>query len=165
MFHYCLNRITTLIFISVWLTGCASQSSQPTIPAKTLSAEQQVSHSYCYKFLYGDYATQPDYSRAMHWCQQGALSGQAQTQTLLAEIYFLGLGVETNHHYAFKWYHSAAEQGHAHAQFMLYHFYDKGLSLSADHSKAMKWLNKAAKQGHAQANNVLTQEAESSTDT
>ncbi|MFT5712932.1 MAG: TPR repeat protein [Glaciecola sp.] len=155
----------SIILLSGMLTGCASLDTKPSARSISASAEQQVNHSYCYKFLYGNYAAQPNYQRALHWCKQGALAGIAQTQTLLAEMYFLGFALDKDLKQALHWYHAAAKQGQAHAQFMLHHFYSRGLGTPANQSIALDWLNKAAIQGHPQANNVLTQEAESSTDT
>ena len=83
--------------------------------------------------------------------------GDPETQYLVAESYYFGVGVligegiQVDDREAAKWYYKAAEQGHKKAQFNLGQMYRYGLGVPKDGKEAVKWYRMAAKQGHVYA--------------
>ncbi len=138
----------------LFLSACASKADKPDV-TQVVSADNQISHSYCYKYLYGNYGVPADYARAFTWCNKGANAGVANSQTLLAEMYFTGRYVRHNPDSALRWYREAAEQGHGHAQFMLYYFYARGIGTSPEIETAYYWLQKSARNGNLNARTEL----------
>lgn len=84
-----------------------------------------------------------------------ALSGSASSQYELAEMYQLGVGVQSDFTEAARWYRSSAEQGYAKAQYRLGRLYRYGEGLEQDDLLAVHWYVQAAEQGYAAAQNDL----------
>jgi len=57
--------------------------------------------------------------KAFEWYMKAADKGDMQSQVNVANAYYLGNGVECDHHKAFLWYREAAFQGHVLSQKML----------------------------------------------
>jgi TPR repeat protein len=91
------------------------------------------------------------------WLIHKAYQGDPETQYLVAESYYFGVGVligegiQVDDREAAKWYYKAAEQGHKKAQFNLGQMYRYGLGVPKDGKEAVKWYRMAAKQGHVYA--------------
>lgn len=73
----------------------------------------------CYGYLYGSPLYPKDFNSALTWCKKGAEFGDPNSETLYAEIYYLGDGVAKDITIAREWYRKAAVQGHKHAQYMM----------------------------------------------
>lgn len=78
-----------------------------------------------------------------------AEQGDAESQCLLGECYYLGRGVEKDTARAMEWLEKAALQGNRDAQYNLGALYEEGVE--ADMDKASKWYRKAAEQGDVNA--------------
>ncbi|MGO4221083.1 tetratricopeptide repeat protein [Lysobacter sp. TAF61] len=100
------------------LAGAFATGLDPVI-SRAEQGDASVQHELCYQFLYGEGGRQKNFELAFRWCSAAAAAGQSSSQTLLAEMYYLGLHVEKNEGMAKEYYLVAAEQGHPHAQLML----------------------------------------------
>ena len=83
--------------------------------------------------------------------RQKAEAGNAKSQSLLAECYYNGFGVEKDAIEAAKWYRKAADQGDATAQYNLGMCYENGTGVQKDVVEAVKWFRKSADQGNPDA--------------
>jgi hypothetical protein len=92
-----------------------------------------------------------DYRTALRIAQPLAEAGNARAQTLMAQLYYRGRGVNQDDHQAAKWFRAAAKQGDASAQFYLGVMSTEGRGVPQDYTQATKWYRMAAEQGDAQA--------------
>jgi TPR repeat protein len=145
----------SISFSLIFLSACANKQLQGTL--KNYTANQQVSHSYCFRYLYGDHLGSPEYSKAKSWCARSAASGVAASQVLRAEMYLYGISMRKDVALAFFWYDSAAEQGHPHAQFILSELYRRGLGVDKNLEKSTAWLLKSATNGHPDAQKISSE--------
>lgn len=108
-----MKQVIAVIFI-LTLTGCAHFG---------LDSPADISAENCYAYRYGDKLRRINFVQAFDWCHRSANVGSANSQVLLAELYYMGLGGPQDLSQAEQWYLKAAKQGHAHGQFMLYKIY------------------------------------------
>ena len=80
-----------------------------------------------------------------------AEKGDASVQTILGEMYEMGVRVPQDYSQAVFWYRQAAEQGNTLAQINLGTIYYEGKGLPQDYSQAVFWYRKAAEQGLTRA--------------
>lgn len=139
----------SILFTLILLSACANKPIQGSL--NTYTANQQVAHSYCFSYLYGDHLTAPEYSKAKSWCTRSASSGVAASQVLLAEMHLYGIDMRRDSASAFTWYDSAAQQGHPHAQFMLSELYRRGLGVEKNLETSKVWLLRSTANGHSEA--------------
>ncbi|NOQ13249.1 MAG: hypothetical protein GQ583_02055 [Methyloprofundus sp.] len=104
-------KLLSSLLMSTLLTACAHVG---------LDSEADIAAENCYAYRYGDKLRRINFAQAFDWCQRAAHQGNANSQTLLGELYYLGLGGEQDSELAEQWFLKAAKQGHAHSQFMLY---------------------------------------------
>lgn len=90
----------------------------------------------------GDYATAARLWRGL------AEAGDPGAQSALADLYSLGLGVETNDAVAAAWYLRAARRGQIIAQMNLAESYATGRGVARDWVRALAWFSLAAGRGH-----------------
>ncbi|MGJ0430200.1 tetratricopeptide repeat protein [Methylobacter sp.] len=112
-----------------------------------LDSEADVAAENCYAYRYGDKIRRVNFAKAFDWCHRSARWGDANSQALIGELYYLGLGGEQDMDLAAQWFEKAAKQGHAHGQYMLYLVY----SASPDplvREKAGYWLKQARQSGY-----------------
>jgi TPR repeat protein len=103
-----------------------------------------------YQFDLGNYA------EAIKWYRRGAELGDTSSQNHLADIYFLGHGVEQNFAEAAKWFMKSVEKGSAFAEYKMGQIYRIGdNTIRPDPIKAIQWFNRAAAKGFARAQNDL----------
>jgi TPR repeat protein len=82
--------------------------------------------------------------------------GEANAQTGLARMYFLGQGVKVNLAAALDWCREAAAKGLPAAQYQLGQIYEHPWDPQIrDLTEAVKWYRKAADQGHTDAQDEL----------
>lgn len=74
-----------------------------------------------------------------------------QSQVNVANAYYLGQGVPTDHHQAFLWYREAAFQGHVLSQKNVGAAYWNGDGIEKDVGECAFWYELAAQGGDAQA--------------
>ena len=146
----------SIFFTLIFLSACANKPIQGSL--NTYTANQQVAHSYCFSYLYGDHLVAPEYSKAKSWCTRSASSGVAASQVLLAEMYLYGIDMHRDSASAFTWYDSAAQQGHPHAQFMLSELYRRGLGVEKNLIKSKVWLFKSVANGHSEAQKIASED-------
>lgn len=87
--------------------------------------------------------------------RERAAGGDAISQSMLGDIYYLGTGISKDYKVAFKWYKLAADQGEIVAQFSLGGMYYFGDGVSKDYKEARKWYRLAAERGHSGAQYFL----------
>jgi hypothetical protein len=121
-------------------TGC-----QPAFIG--MDSEADIAAENCYAYRYGDKLRKINFTQAFDWCHRSARFGNSNSQALLGELYYLGLGGEQDIPQAEQWFTSAARQGHAHAQFMLYRIYAVSED-SAQRGQADYWLKQARQSGY-----------------
>jgi hypothetical protein len=131
---------TLTLTIALLTTGC-----QPAFIG--MDSEADIAAENCYAYRYGDKLRKINFTQAFDWCHRSARFGNANSQALLGELYYLGLGGEQDIPQAEQWFTSAARQGHAHAQFMLYRIYAVSED-SAQRGQADYWLKQARQSGY-----------------
>jgi len=146
-----MNIVKASIIITSFLglLGCESTTGESVGFDDTLN--KKMTHSYCYQYMYGGYSSSIDYDKASFWCGKAIMDANPKAMSLMAEIYFLGLGQTVDHNKAFYWYEQAAELGHSHAQFMLAHMYHNGLGVMQSTELATQWNDKARFNNHPHA--------------
>lgn len=133
-----------LFLTSFILSGCAHFG---------LDSEADIAAENCYAYRYGDKIRRINFAEAFDWCHRSANWGDANSQALLGELFYQGLGGPKDLEMAEKWYMKAARQGHAYAQFMLYKIYS--VSQKPEQSAlADYWLRQSANSGYQFAVNA-----------
>lgn len=87
--------------------------------------------------------------------EKAAEQGNADAQSILSFIYYIGEGVEQSYSQAVYWLKKAAEQGDAVAQSKLGVAYYNGEGVEQSNSQAVYWWKKAAEQENALAQYIL----------
>lgn len=77
------------------------------------------------------------------WLDQ-AMSGSAEAQNNVGEIYAKGLGTEPDYGMAFQWFKKAAEQGYGRAKINLGYLYEQGLGVNKDPAAAINLYREAS---------------------
>jgi len=96
--------------------------------------------------------SQHDYKIALKELKPFADKGDAQAMYALAEMYFGGLGTNTDKDLADDLYIAAAMKGHVSAQYKVGLRYINGTTrIQKDYKKAFSWLSKAAQAGESSA--------------
>ena len=129
-----------LCVAALLLTGC-----QPAFIG--MDSEADIAAENCYAYRYGDKLRTINFTQSFDWCHRSARFGNANSQALLGELYYLGLGGEQDIPQAEHWFTAAARQGHAHAQFMLYRIYAVSED-SMQRGQADYWLKQARQSGY-----------------
>lgn len=84
-----------------------------------------------------------------------AEAGNSEAQTVLAAMYFLGIGMPMDKQQALFWNRKAAAQGHAIAEYHLGAQYLYGEGVTRDEQQALQWISKAADHGLTEAKTSL----------
>lgn len=96
-----------------------------------------------------------DYGLALRECQEPARNGEIWSQSTMAKLSYLGLGVAQDYQQAAHWFRLAAEQGGKSSQYFLGTMYFKGQGVVADRAEALKWYRRSAEQGEVLAQTEL----------
>lgn len=112
-----------------------------------VDSDADVAAENCYAYRYGDKLRQINFAQAFDWCHRSARLSNANSQALLGELYYLGLGSEADFQQAAHWFELAARQGHSHAQYMLYRILVVSNDV-AEREKAEYWLHQARSSGY-----------------
>lgn len=99
---------------------------------------------------------QGDYELAITHFQPLAESGDAEAQSHLASMYYVGRAVDKDYKQAFHWYRQAADQGHIDSQYSIGNMYLLGEGIQQNNHLAALWYNKAAQQGHVASSHNLS---------
>ncbi len=78
---------------------------------------------------------------------QLAKSGDADSQTLLGEMYLDGIGTDVDIEKAFYWISKAASSGDTQAQYLLGFMYENGIKVAINIPRAVSLYTKAAEAG------------------
>ena len=97
------------------------------------------------------------YLTALELALPRADSGDPAAQTLIAEIYWKGLGVARDKKKAADWYRFAANGGNRTAQFLYANILLRGDGLKTDKKEGRKYMEMAAKAGHVRGQFNLAQ--------
>tara|TARA_R110001599_G_scaffold353465_1_gene593141 strand:+ start:58410 stop:59165 length:756 start_codon:yes stop_codon:yes gene_type:complete len=142
------------------ISGCASidptnrEFGDPQVSDADSTYLDEV-HERCYGYIYGREGYRLDYNEALRWCRESAESGSSSGQTLLAEIYYNGLGVDQDYRKALYWYTSASYQFHPHATYSLFLMFANGQGVERDNGMAFMYLERAVEHGSEKAEKVL----------
>jgi len=135
MKHFSECRLGIALLASMAGVGC-----QPAFIG--VDSEADVAAENCYSFRYGDKLRKTNFAEAFDWCYRSARFGDSNSQALLGELYYLGLGSEKDSREASHWFEKAARKGHAHAQYMLYRIYARSDD-PLERERASYWLQQA----------------------
>lgn len=135
-FSVCRFRFScATLLVSMAVLGC-----QPAFIG--VDSDADIAAENCYSYRYGDKLRKINFTEAFEWCYRASRFGDSNSQTLLGELYYLGLGGERDNREAAHWFEKAARQGHAHAQYMLYRIYTHSDD-SSERERAVYWLQQA----------------------
>ena len=85
-----------------------------------------------------------NYQTALKVWLEGAMSGDAEAQNNVGEIYSKGLGTAPDYGMAFQWFKKAADQGYARAKINLGYLYEQGLGVERDQAAALNLYREAS---------------------
>lgn len=88
---------------------------------------------------YIDAMAKGQYGKARQFLHSETQAGNPASQTSLANLYYLGLGGDTDYALAAELYHKAASNGHAAAQLNLGHLYRQGFGVQKSAERAYGW--------------------------
>jgi len=141
-----IRQNISILFTALIVSGCSST------PTKTNDVD--VAHNACYSYIYGENGFELNYQKAFEWCSIASNLGRASAQTLLAELYLQGNGVEKNLVVAAGLYKKAALQNHVHAQLMVFlvqNIYRQEQSSQEEKAEGLIFLNQSKKAGYPKA--------------
>lgn len=96
-----------------------------------------------------------EYNEALHWLEQAAADGFANSQYTLGKMYQYGLEVPQSDERAAEYYQAAADQGFANAQYNLGKAYRDGAGVERNDELSIYYFAQAAENGHARAQNRM----------
>ena len=85
-----------------------------------------------------------NYQTALKVWMDGAMSGDAEAQNNVGEIYSKGLGTAPDYGMAFQWFKKAADQGYGRAKINLGYLYEQGLGVPRDQAMALNLYREAS---------------------
>ena len=85
-----------------------------------------------------------------------AMQGDAESQTMMGELYRHADGVEQDYKKAYEWYYKAAKQGYGPAQDNVGIFHARGIVVEMDCAEAAKWFRYASFNGSKTARGNLS---------
>lgn len=107
-------------------------------PIRTTQADCQIRGGEYVAFDRANYQT-----ALKVWMDQ-AMSGSAEAQNNVGEIYSKGLGIEPDYGMAFQWFKKAADQGYNRAKINLGYLYEQGLGVTQDTAAALNLYREAS---------------------
>ncbi|MEE9314813.1 MAG: tetratricopeptide repeat protein [Rhizobiaceae bacterium] len=119
-------------------------------PGTPLSQDANLSRKSPPDLAYGAYQ-RGYYLTALKLALPRAETGDPAAQTLIAELYWKGLGVGRNRKKATEWYGFAANAGNRQAQFSYANILIRGKEAPLDKKQGEDFMAKAADAGHKQA--------------
>lgn len=85
-----------------------------------------------------------NYQTALKVWLEGAMTGSAEAQNNVGEIYSKGLGTDPDYGMAFQWFKKAADQGYGRAKINLGYLYEQGLGVPKDQAAALNLYREAS---------------------
>lgn len=107
-------------------------------PIRTTQADCQIRG--------GEYVSydRANYQTALQVWMTQALSGSAEAQNYVGEIYLKGLGTPPDFGMAAQWFQKASDQGYARAKTNLAYLYEEGLGVEKDELRALNLYREAS---------------------
>ena len=102
-----------------------------------------------------------DYEQAAQELLIEAKQGNAESQCLLGQMYYEGVGVKQDYKQSALWFTKAAKYKHAEAQYFLGLQYQNGQGVKQNQTEAEAWFQRAAKLGNVDAKAALAEIAKS----
>ena len=102
-----------------------------------------------------------DYEQAAQELLIEAKQGNAESQCLLGQMYYEGVGVKQDYKQSALWFTKAAKHKHAEAQYFLGLQYQNGQGVKQNQTEAEAWFQRAAKLGNVDAKAALAEIAKS----
>lgn len=99
-------------------------------------------------YLEGVRGAKQNYIKAYEWFSKAAEKNSPEAQCELANMHYLGLGMEKDYKQAYQWAMKSASLGYANAQNVIGVMYEKGFYVDKDENTAISWYKKAAEQGN-----------------
>lgn len=112
-------------------------------------AQWQLSARYAYGL-----EVEPNYEKAIYWCEQAAIQGCIEAQVFLAQLLAKSNSVAAQKT-AFYWLQRAAEANDAEGQYLLAQAYLYGYGVDVDGTAAELWATKSHEQGYEKAQALL----------
>ncbi len=128
----------------------------PLTPGETASPENSQTAQPTPDYAFGAYQ-RGYYLTALQLALPRAETGDPAAQTLIAELYWNGLGVARDRKKAVDWYKFAADAGNRESQFAYANILLRGKLVEADKIAGENFMRKAAQAGHAKAQFNLAQ--------
>ncbi|HYE84760.1 MAG TPA: hypothetical protein VEA16_00290, partial [Vicinamibacterales bacterium] len=118
--------------------GAAATFMSARRPIRTTQADCEIRG--------GEYVAydRANYQTALQVWMTQALSGSAEAQNYVGEIYLKGLGIPPDYGMAAQWFQKAADQGLKRAKSNLAYLYEQGLGVAKDELKALNLYREAA---------------------
>jgi hypothetical protein len=139
-----LENADNLMIVDCLLPGKMKQLGQNS---RFMTARQPVKSTVSECAIRGGEYTafdRADYATSLKiWLPQ-ALSGDAEAQAYVGEIYEKGMGLKPDYDIAAVWYKKAANQGLTRAQINLGNLYEKGFGVEKNAITALNWYRKAS---------------------
>jgi len=88
---------------------------------------------------------------ATYWFRQAAMQGHTAAQLVLANNYYVGIGIERDRQQASYWFYRAGELTNPFMQFDISQMYAAGNILPQDLEQAIYWMRQSAMQGIEEA--------------
>ena len=101
------------------------------------------------------YEKAKDYDHAKTWYQKAADEGSGAAMYGMGNLYFAGLGVDSDDAQALAWFHKGADLGNCDAMLYIGILYDSGVGVDEDKTQARKWYKAAIKAGNTGAQALL----------
>ena len=98
-----------------------------------------------------------NYRAAAALYRQAAAAGDRRASNSLGNLYYLGLGVETDYQQAGQFYFESAAAGVAAAQMNIGHLFKQGLGVTHDPMRAFAWYHMADVHGNPAAEFYMKQ--------
>lgn len=112
-------------------------------------------HLRCEGYRYGERGYPEDHEQAFRWCTESAELGDPGGQSILASLYYFGLGAEQNYRDALYWYTLAANRRKPYAALTLSYMYFYGQGTDVDVETAYMYLSRSADLGNEEAQELL----------
>lgn len=128
--------------------GAGRRAATPKVAAVAVACGLAIAAIAAYAFLDRPATAEAALHSGHYWTASKMLSvraeeGDARAQNALANLYYLGLGVEQDQKLASRWYLAAALQSNSNAQINLARQYSLGQGLPRDALRAYAWLVQA----------------------
>lgn len=129
--------------------------AQELCAAAAMAGSKRAIYTMAYNYQFGKSGLPIDHELAKQWAEKGCLKGDADCQTLLADMYLYGSGAQRNTEKGLELYRKAVEQRHPWALWCLGKLYERGRFVERSETKARELFQLAAERDYGPAQNEL----------